>query len=124
MPASSVSAMNSWGVYLVAAAALVLLLVPALQQVSADARVASDWRVVDGVSRVINNLRPGMRVVLRLPSNSTDAVLLHAFDISCNDGRGTIRMTSRWLLPDFAFVPGVLYTLTLDDASVEVAKGV
>jgi hypothetical protein len=124
MPASSVGAMNSWGVYLIASAALILILAPSLQKISSDARIASDWRSIDGVSRIIDSLKPGMTVHLKLGSESNDAIILRGNEISCHDGTGTILRNSRWPLPAFTLLPGAEYVITLGSTKVEVEMGV
>ena len=124
MPASTVSAMNSWGVYLIASAALVLILAPSLQKISSDTRVASDWREIDSVRRIIDSLRPGMTVHLRLGSDAKDTISLHGYEILCDDGAGMLLRNSRWLLPDYSLLPGVGYVLSLGTTRVEVKMGV
>ena len=124
MPASSVSAMNSWGIYLVASAALILILAPSLQKISSDARIASDWREIDGASRIINSLSPGMTVHLKLGSDTKDAIRLHGYEISCDDGTGKLLRNSRWPLPDYALLSGVGYMISLGANGVEVKMGV
>jgi hypothetical protein len=116
--------MNSWGVYLIASAALILILAPALQKITSDARIASDWREIDGVSRIIDSLRPGMTVHLKLGSDTKDAIRLHGNEISCYDGTGVLVRNSRWLLPDYTFLPGIGYIISLGTTQVEVKTDV
>lgn len=122
MPASSIGVMNSWGVYLMASACLIVLITPTLYKTSNNARVASDWREVDGLTKVINSLRPGMSVQLELWMNSTDSVRLQGYIVSCDDGSGTLTGKSVWLLPYYTLVHGVSYDLKLDGSLVEVTR--
>ena len=122
MPASSIGVMNSWGVYLTASAFLILLLTPALYKTSNNARVASDWREVDGVTKVINTLRPGLSVQLNLRMNSTDSVRLQGYLVSCDDGSGALTEKSIWFLPSYILVHGISYDLKLDGSRVEVTR--
>ena len=114
--------MNSWGVYLLASASLILLFAPTLYKVSNNVRIASDWREVDGVTRVINALRPGMSVQLRLSMNSTDSVRMQGYVVSCDDGSGTLTGRSIWLLPSYTLAHGFSYDLKLDGSRVEVTQ--
>jgi hypothetical protein len=116
------AAMNSWGVYLIASASLILLLAPTIYKTSNNARIASDWREVDGVRTVIDSLRPGLSVQVKLWMNSTDAIRLQGYQISCNDGSGILTGRSAWLLPDYTLVHGTRYLLTLDGSRVEVTQ--
>ena len=122
MPASSTSALNAWGVYLVASVALVGLLAPALTGLAADSREASDLRVADGIRSVINSLQPGTSIELSYGTWSTsDHFQLDGKQISVGYGRGTIILPVKWGLPNVTLVPDVLYHAWLVGNEVEVA---
>ena len=114
--------MNSWGVYLVAALALVLVLAPQLSAVTASSRKESDWRYLDGVRQAIDSLEPG--VVLNVTFTSplmTDPVLLSGHALTIDYGSGTLGLSSRWPLPDIALRPSSHYLLSLVGGTVTVS---
>ena len=125
MAASSVSGMNSWGLYISASVALVMLFSPLLAGVSNDARESADWRNVDGVRAVIDSLRPGVTVALTYGSSTfSDDVSLGGHLVACHAGNGTVSMAVIWALPNITLSPSSLYHLTLDLGKVTVTKTV
>ena len=125
MPASSISGLNSWVLYISGWTALVLLLTPQLAGGAKDARASADWRNVDGVRAVVDSLRPGLAVLLiSVSSGSPDEVRLGGHLVSCPDGNGTVTMTVTWALPNITLAPSVLYRLTLASGVVVVTQGV
>ena len=125
MPASSVSGLNSWGLYVFASVALVLLFAPQLRGVASDARESADWRNVDGVRAVIDSLRPGMSVLFTYgPSFAPDDVRLEGHLVSCPDGNGTISMPVVWALPNITLSPSARYHLALVLGVVRVTQSV
>jgi hypothetical protein len=114
LPVSSISGLNSWGLYIFASVALVLLFTPQLVGVTKDARDSADWRNIDGVRAVIDSLRPGITLLLAYgPSVSPDEVRLGGHLVSCPDGNGTISMPVRWALPNVTLSPSARYRLSL-----------
>jgi hypothetical protein len=125
MPASSFSAINSWGVYLFAAFAIVALFVPTLSATSQYSREGADWRSVDGVRAVLDGLRPGVEVSLTFgTSSAADPLHLYGHKIECSYGRGNLSEQSLWLLPDVTLAPTVQYELRLSGDEVQVASPV
>lgn len=123
MPASSVSALNSWGVYLVASAALILVLSPQLTGAARGSREGADWRYADGVKNVLDALRPGISVGLSYgASSSGDPLHLEGHRISCAYGSGTISLPTRWALPNATLSPSVNYLVWLSGGEVQVAQ--
>ena len=125
MPASSVSSLNSWGVYIFASAALVLLFVPQLSQAALASRASADWRNLDGASWAIDSLRPG--VVLSFSygvSNVSDPLRLRGHQVSCSDGNQGMSAAVRWALPNYTLIPSVSYRLSLSQGRLVVTRAV
>ena len=125
MPATSVTGLNSWGLYIFASVALVLLLAPQLEGVAGDAREGADWRNVDGVRAVIDSLRPGLTLLFAYgQSGAPDAVRLGGHLVSCSDGNRTISMAVSWALPNITLSPSSQYRLSLASGMVTVSQNV
>ena len=125
MPASSMGELNSWGLYLLASAALVLLLSPQLFQVVAISRASADWRNLDGARAAIDSLRPGIVVPFSFgASKVSDPLRLQGDEISCADGNGSISMRVGWALPNYTLYPATGYLLSLAQGSLVVAQAV
>jgi hypothetical protein len=125
MPASSIASLNSWGLYIFASVALVLLFIPQLGGVAKDARESADWRNVDGVRAVIDSLRPGITTLFAYgPSDAPDDVRIGGHLVSCSDGNGTISMLATWVLPNVTLFPSVQYRLSLVLGIVTVKQNV
>ncbi len=65
MPAVSISSMMSWGVYLIAAIALVGLLAPGLARAYQASTMSADIKVMKGVCDILGSLGPGTKAQLR-----------------------------------------------------------
>ena len=125
MPASSISGLNSWGLYIFASVALVLLFAPQLVGVARVARESADWRNVDGVRAVIDSLSPGVTVLMAYGSPDTlDDIRLGGHLVSCSDGNGTISMPVDWELPNVTLLPSAQYRLVLVLGVVTVSQAV
>jgi hypothetical protein len=123
VPASSVSSLNSWAVYLLSAVALLLLVSPQLTRAVGESRESSDWRNLDGVRAAVDALRPGIMVNLTYGSASTnDPVELKGLKLSCAYGNGTITFPSRWPLPGANLSASAHYLLWLSGGQVQVAR--
>lgn len=120
MPASSITAVGSWGGYLLASAVLVLLLSPELSQVASVSRASADWRSADGAREAIDSLRPGVVAPFTFGGEGSDPLHLHGREISCAEGNGTITMAVKWALPNDTLSPGVEYRLSLAQGTVVV----
>lgn len=117
------SALNSWGVYVIASAALVLVMSPILVGTANDSREGVDWRNVDAIRSAIDELRPGVALGLFFGSSSAgDVVRLAGHQVSCYYGTGTVSLSSRWTLPDVTLSPSVHYTVWLNGENVRVAQ--
>lgn len=113
--------MNSWGVYLLAAAALVGVLAPQLVGVATLSREAADWRCADGVRAAIDTLRPGMSVVLSFGAWPTDdPVRLGGRAVSIDYGNGTVTFPVQWQVPTLTLSPSASYRAWLAGGEVQV----
>lgn len=125
MPASSLGASNSWGVYLLASAALLLLLTPQLAAVAKDSRESADWRNLDGVRAAVDSLRPGIALVFSYGLvKVSDPLRLMGHLVTCYDGNETLSATVRWMLPNATLLPSVRYGLSLAQGGVVVVQDV
>ena len=123
MPASSFGAINSWAVYLFAAAALVLLFTPQLVGVARTSRAAADWRDLDGVRAIVDSLRPGIQVRFSFGvARFSDDIALEGHTVSCFVGNGTISMKVLLALPNATLGPAVRYSLSLVGGVVRVGR--
>ncbi len=115
--------MTSWGLYLVAAAALVLILSPQLTALSRSSREAADFRFMEGVRYAIDSLQPGVEINLTSATFlAPDPIRLHGFQMTCDYGGGTISLTSRWPLPDATLSPPSHYLLSLTGGALQVTQ--
>lgn len=113
------SSLNSWGAYILAAAALVALLAPALGSTAAASREGADWRTVDGVRQALSSLGPGMTVTF-VVGPGADSLMLTGRAITCSYGGGTVSAASPWPLPNMTLSPGVAYSVSLSGGSLRV----
>jgi hypothetical protein len=113
--------MNSWGLYLISALALVLMLTPQLTALASDSRESSDWRYLDGVREVVDSLRPGVSVNLTLVSPTPpDEIHLSGRHLSCDYGGGSLTMATEWPLSNATLSPNSRYILWLGGGIVMV----
>jgi hypothetical protein len=121
MPASSVSSLTSWGLYLLATVALLAILSPMLSGSFQSARVGADSRNLDGVRSVLDGLRPGMRITFSFgEATGSDPIRIEGHLISCTSAAGKMTVPSRWGLPSMIVLPSVAYTAQLEGGSVKV----
>lgn len=123
MPASSTSALNAWGLYLVAALLLLLITSPMLTAAAADARRGADLRELDGLKAVFDSLRPGVVAHFELGEGLlVDPIRTEGKSVTCSYGPGAISLQTRWTLPDASLVPGAPYAAWLEGGAVEVVR--
>ena len=114
--------MNSWGVYLIAAAALVGVLAPQIAGVASLSREGADLRCAEGVRATLDSLRPGMAVVFSFDAwPLSDPILLGGTAISVSYGNGTVTLPVEWQLPSLTLSPSVPYRAWLANGTVQVA---
>ena len=123
MPASSVGVMNSWGIYLIASAALVAALTPQLIGASQDSREACDYRMADGIRSVLDSLRSGTVVTFSFSGWPTpDSAHLTGHAIVFTGANWTVTARTRYSLPNVTLSPGVNYQVWLQGSSVRVSE--
>jgi hypothetical protein len=125
MPASSIGSIDSWGVYLAAAGALLLVLSPSLTSAATDSREGVDYRTLDGVRAILNALGPGEVTRFSFGSDPAgDPIRLLGEQLSCSYGRGTIIMSSALQLPTITLYPLVSYLAYINGSHVTVVWAV
>jgi hypothetical protein len=123
MPASSLGALNSWGVYLIASVALVGALTPQLMGVVGDSKEGADWRNADGIHVALDALRPGIVLTLSYGTWSTDDIVhLGGRDVSITYGNGMITFPTVWNLPNVTLTPSMSYCVWLAGTDVQVTQ--
>ena len=121
MPATSIGALNAWGVYLIASAALIGSLVPQLARTAQDSREGSDYRVADGIRSVLDSLHPGTVVTFSFGSTG-DSARLVGREIILFYGNGTVTLQTRYELPNITLTPEVSYRVWLGGNQVGVSE--
>jgi len=110
-------------VYLISAAAIVLLLTPELEGLVVESRKGADWRTLDSVRAAVDALRPGVVLNLTYGSLSAqDSVRLSGRLFTISYGNGTFSLPSRWLLPNETLHASVPHLLWLEGGKVVVAS--
>ena len=122
MPATSISALNSWGIYMVAAFVLLLVLSPQLPSVSSDSGEGVDMRNLGGVSQVLSELRPGVSVRFAFGAPGSGPILIGGHQLTCSYGAGAIRDQTATNLPNETLYPSVSYLAYLSGGEVEVVQ--
>lgn len=121
MPATSISSLTSWGLYLLASTALLVIAAPMVAGSSQAARMSADSRALDGVRAVLDNLRPGMTATLVFwGSTGSDPIRIEGHSITCTFSSGKMTVLSKWELPSVNLQPTVVYSVWLDGDSVRV----
>ena len=121
MPASSVSSLTSWGLYLLAMVALLAIVSPMLSGSVQSARVGADSRNLDGVRAVLDGLRPGMKLTFSFgEASGSDPIRIEGHLISCTSAAGKMAVPSRWGLPSMVLLPSVAYSVELEGVLVKV----
>ncbi|HEV2138243.1 MAG TPA: hypothetical protein VGR53_05330 [Nitrososphaerales archaeon] len=121
MPASSVSSMTSWGLYLLATAALLAILSPMLSGSFQSSTGGADSRNLDGVRAVFDALQPGIRMTFSFgEATGSDPIRIGGHLISCGSAVGNTAVSSRWGLPIMTLLPSVVYSAQLEGGHVKV----
>lgn len=85
--------------------------------------MGSAARTVDGITYVIEELRPGMSATLAYGSpGSTAEVLLLGHTVTFTEGDVTFSRDVQWVLPGLSLAPGETYVAWLAGDLVEVLK--
>ena len=123
MPSTTIAAEGSWGAYLAAAAALLLVITPAISAAARASRAGADWRYADGVRAVLDSLSPGVTVRFSYGSApSADEILLAGDTVSIYDGVGFIAFETSHPVPTMFLRPTVSYSAELVGGEVEVSR--
>jgi hypothetical protein len=115
--------MDSWGLYLLAAVALVLVLTPQLTGLARYARESADLRYLEGVRAAVDGLRPG--IVLSLGSTAPfapDSIRFEGRQLSSDCGATTLVLYADWPLANATLTPASSYLLQLRGGVVMVTQ--
>jgi hypothetical protein len=115
--------MNSWGIYVVSAVALVLVLTPQLSGLVRYARESADLRYMDGVQAAVDALQPG--VIVRIgpaPSFAPDPIIFGGRSLSSNCGSSTLVVSTDYPLSNATLSPASDYVLSLLNGVVVVTQ--
>ena len=121
MPASSISSLTSWAVYLFATFTLALFLVPFSQSAMHQAQESSALSVARGFDGVLGTLRPGDMVSVSYdsPYGGFDIVLGGDHVGYSLDG-ASVLLPCNCTVQRATLLPSQEYTLALDGGMVEV----
>ncbi len=109
--------------YLAAAAALLLVVSPAITAAARASRAGADWRYADGVRAVLDSLSPGVTVRFSYGSSpSADEILLAGDTMRIYDGAGFIAFETSHPVPTMSLLPTVPYSAELVGGMVEVSR--
>jgi hypothetical protein len=121
MPATSISSLTSWGLYLLASTALLVIAAPMVAGSAQAARIGADSRNLDGVKTVLDNLSPGMTATfVFVGSPGSDPIRIEGHSISCTSASGKMTVLSKWELPNMDLQQSVVYSVQLEGNSVRV----
>ncbi|HEV2226332.1 MAG TPA: hypothetical protein VGR56_05950 [Nitrososphaerales archaeon] len=121
MPASSISSLTSWGLYLLATVALLAILSPVLSGSFQASKAGADSRNLDGLRAVFDALQPGITVTLSFGEvTGSDPIRIGGHLISCASAVGNTAVPSRWGLPSMTLLPSVVYSAQLEGGYVKV----
>lgn len=116
--------LNAWGVYMVAALALLLVLSPALTSATRDAREGADLRYLEGVRAVLDSLRPGVTASFSFgASPAGDPVLAGGHTLASSYGSGVVEVRSEASLPNMTLRPATLYVAGVSGGRIVVVQG-
>ena len=122
MPATVVSSVSGWGVYLASALIFAAALSPTMNQVQDDSKVASATKTIAGVQRVLDSIGPGLMVTLTYGSLGEGArITIGTHIVTYISGDMGVSAVTRWDLPDFTLLPGVQYFVWISGGSVKVS---
>lgn len=123
MPASSLSSIMNWGVYLAATLALASFLAPAALGVLGEARENAAASTVSGIRALIDALRPGDSVDLTFASSGTAFLVLTRGNlVGYRLGSSSSFLPCEWTLETATLYASREYLLTLANGTVEVSE--
>ena len=124
MPASSVSSLTSWGLYLLATAVLLAILSPMLASSFQSSTAAADSRNIDGIRAVFDSLQPGIKMTFSFgEATGSDPIQIGGHLISCDSALGKEGVNSRWGLPTMTLLPSIVYSAQLEGGNLVVGSG-
>ncbi len=105
------------------AAALIAGMSPHLAQVQSAAGRSAEARTLDGVTSVLDGLRPGVRANMSFGSEGGDGgILLDGHTITYAGQEPELTAQCTWSLPSIVLAPGRVYSVSLDGSEVRVTQ--
>jgi hypothetical protein len=123
MPATVVSSALSWSAYLAASLALIVLLSPGTSAVLIGAQVSAGSRILEGVTELVDGLRPGVNLTLRYGQPAFQArIFTQGHTLAFLSPAFSGSEQCRWALPNATLFPGVKYSVWLAGGSVRFSR--
>ncbi len=123
MPASSISSLSSWAVYLAATLALASVLAPADLAVATGSRESSAYATLRGVVGLLDEMRPGMSTVLSYGSAGSEFVIwTRGHQVGYDLGNLSVSLPCKWDVEAETLYPGVDYLVAAAAGSLEVSQ--
>jgi hypothetical protein len=123
LPASSISAAVSWGVYIASAFALLLLLGPILGSIPLAVNEKSGSATVESLVLLVDSLSPGMTVIVRFgPAIGGANYTLQGHTLTFAEGAEAFQGFTRPLLQNATVEAGSLCRVWLASGIVHVAN--
>ena len=123
MPSTVISSISGWGAYFASGLILVVVLTPAVYHVHEASKVESGLRIIAGVQRVLDSLRPGLVATLTYGSLGGAAeVRTGAHAITYISGNTSVSAETKWALQNSTLNPGLNYSVYLAGGLVEVSR--
>jgi hypothetical protein len=97
-------------------------LLPATTGISQYAGQSDALSVIDGLSALMNNIQPGMRVAFsfHVPSGNL-SISLHGDTIYAHSGKPLVEARCRWSLPSVVLLSDNVYSFRLVGNTIEVS---
>lgn len=125
MPVSALSALDSWGVYMLSSLALILLVVPSVLGLYGEAVDSGGLRGVAGIREVVDGLEPGMQVLVSYGwDGMPGTVTLEGDSATYAYGSVSFSVVCAWPFQPSVLLPGVEYELHVASGRVEATPTV
>lgn len=122
MPASVVGSQLSWAVYLFAAAGLILVVSPGMTGILSASRQSADLRVLDGLSVVVDSLKPGLVLNFTVPASLHGRIVLQGNNVYIVSSNSTQTVRTAEGFQPAVLLPGHAYSLAVSGGRVRATS--